>query len=78
MNTLDKLKEEAGLGGTAAVLANEILTLNSQYENKELSKDEYTFLLGEIADVKANQQLANDENACRFIINAVSALSSIV
>jgi hypothetical protein len=34
---LEQLREVAGMGGPAAVLANELLVLREQYERQELS-----------------------------------------
>ena len=70
MSIFDQLREQAGLGGPAASLANEILVIRNAYEANELTLDEYQFLLQEIADIKAQQELATDEVACRWIIAA--------
>ena len=58
---LEELREVAGLGGPAASLANEILTIRQQYESGELNVEEYQFLLQQIAEVRAAQELAADE-----------------
>jgi len=74
---LEQLREQAGLGGPAAVLANEILVMHDNYTNGMLTKEEYDFLLQEIKDVRAQQELANDEMACRFICQAAQLLMSM-
>jgi len=71
---LEQLRELVGMGGPAAKLANELLVIREQYESNELSLEEYRFLLKEISDVRAQQELANDELACRYIIAAASAM----
>jgi hypothetical protein len=71
---LDQLREQAGLGGTAAALANELLVIREQFEAGQLSRDEYEFLVQEVRDVKSQQQLATDEIACRWIVAAAQAL----
>lgn len=71
---LDQLREQAGLGGPAAALANELLVIREQYSGGQLSRDEYEFLVLEIKDVKSQQQLATDEIACRWIAEAAQAL----
>lgn len=75
---LEQLKEVAGLGGPASVLANELLVLRQQYVDQKLTLEEYQFLTDEIASVRASQELASDEAAMRFIITAANALSMIV
>ena len=75
---IEQLREQAGLGGPGASLANELLVLTEQHEAGILSNDEYSFLVIDIADVRAEAEIANDEIACRFIINAAMALSQFV
>ena len=76
MSTLNELREVAGLGGPAASLANEILVIHENFAQGELTSEEYSFLLQEIADIRAQQELATDEIACRWIVAAASALLS--
>lgn len=75
---LEQLRETAGMGGPAAALANELLVLTDQYQSGQLSKEEYQFLLQQIAEVKAAQELATDEQAMRFIVQTASALMTVV
>lgn len=74
---LEQLREQAGLGGPAASLANELLLIRGQFESGQLSRDEYEFLLQEVKDVKSQQQLATDEIACRWIMAAAQTLLSM-
>jgi hypothetical protein len=74
---LEQLREQAGLGGPAASLANELLVIRGQFESGQLSRDEYEFLLQEVKDVKSQQQLATDEIACRWIMAAAQTLLSM-
>jgi phage tail tape-measure protein len=76
MSILNELREQAGLGGPAASLANELLVIHENYAQGELSSEEYAFLIQEIADIRAQQELASDEIACRWIVAAASALLS--
>jgi hypothetical protein len=75
---LEELREMAGLGGPAAVLANELLVIREQYESQQLSLEEYQYLVTQIAEVRAAQDLSNDEQACRYIIAAAQALALFV
>lgn len=75
---LEQLREMAGLGGPAAVLANELLVIREQYETQQLSLEEYQYLVTQIAEVRAAQDLSNDEQACRYIIAAAQALVMVV
>ncbi len=75
---LEQLREQAGLGGPAASLANEMLVIRDNYEQGAYTAEEYQFLLNEIADIRAQQELATDEIACRYIVAAAKALASAV
>lgn len=75
---LEQLREVAGQGGPAAQLANELLVLTDQRAIGELSQEEFEYLVKEIADIRAQQDLANDEIACRWIIAAAKAVISVV
>jgi hypothetical protein len=75
---LEQLREVAGMGGPAAVLANELLVLRQQYESGELTLEEFQFLAQQVAEVKAAQDLSNDEQALRYIVSAASAISKVV
>lgn len=78
MSILNDLREHAGLGGPAASLANELLVIRDNYEQGQLSSEEYQYLLQEIADIRAQQELASDEIACRYIVEAAKILASAV
>lgn len=75
---LEGLREVAGMGGPAAVLANDLLVFEQQRASGELNEEEYQYLVQEVANVRAQQELANDEAACRYIIAAAIALSQLV
>lgn len=75
---LEELREQAGLGGAAAQLANDILVITEQYQNGELNREEFEYLLNEIASVRAQQELADDEITCRWVVQATQAVLSIV
>jgi hypothetical protein len=75
---LEQLREVAGVGGPAAQLANELLVLADKKAIGELSQEEFEYLVREIADVRAQQDLANDEIACRWIVAAAQAIISVV
>lgn len=63
---------------TAKILAEELIAVGEQYQTGQLTRDEFEFLVGEIAQVRAQQELATDEIAQRWIINAASAVLSAV
>jgi ribosomal protein S13 len=75
---LEELREVAGVGGPAAQLANELLVLADKKAIGELSQEEFEYLVREIADIRAQQDLANDEIACRWIVAAAQAIISVV
>ena len=77
MSILNDLREQAGLGGPAASLANELLVIRENFEHGELSREEYDYLLQEIASVRAQQELASDEIACRWIAAAAQVLIAL-
>jgi len=78
MSVLNELREQAGLGGPAASLANEILVIRENYEAGQLTEEEYKFLLKEIAEIRAQQELASDEIAMRWIVAVAQGLSAVV
>jgi len=78
MSILNDLREQAGLGGPAAALANELLVIHENYANGELTSEEYGFLLQEIADIRAQQELASDEIAMRWVVAAAQGLLSVM
>jgi hypothetical protein len=75
---LEQLREAAGLGGPAAPLANQLLVIREQYETQILTTEEYQYLLQQISEVQAAQELANDEIAMRFIVESAQFLASQV
>ena len=78
MSVLNELREQAGLGGPAASLANEILVIRENYEHGQLTEEEYKFLLKEIAEIRAQQELASDEIAMRWIVSVAQGLSAVI
>jgi len=75
---LESLREQVGIAGPAHDLANELLVIADQYQSGELNREEYEYLVKEIADVRAQQELAHDEIACRYIVDAAIMLLAIV
>jgi len=78
MSTFDDLSQVATGTGPAAELAKDLLVFNEQYDLGKLDKEEYTFLVQQIAEVRAAQDLADDEVACRFIVAAAEGLLAVV
>lgn len=74
---LEQLREVAGIPGPAAKLANEMLVFHDEYTSGHLTKEEYEFLLREIADIRAQQELASDEIALRWVVAAAQGLMSL-
>jgi len=60
------------------VLANELLVLREQYESQQLTLEEFQFLVQQVAEVKAAQELSTDEQALRYIVSAATAISMVV
>ena len=75
---IQSLREQVGVAGPAAELANELLLITEQYQNGEMTREEFNYLVQQIADVRASQELAHDEIACRFIVDAATMLLAIV
>jgi hypothetical protein len=78
MSILNELREQAGLSGPAAPLANELLVIHENYAAGQLTSEEYAFLLQEIADIRAQQELASDEIACRWIVAAAQGMLAVM
>lgn len=77
MSLFEELRQQAGMGGPAGVLAQELINIRDEYSSGHLTREEYDFLLSEIATVRAQQELASDEIACRWICAAAEAMLSI-
>jgi hypothetical protein len=77
MSLFNDLREEASSGGPASHLAKELLNIHDDYAGGHLTREEYEFLLSEIAQVRAQQELASDEIACRWICAAAEAMLSL-
>ena len=75
---LEQLREVAGQGGPAAALANELIVIRENYQQGKLNTEEYQYLINEIAEIRAQQELATDEVACRWIVAAAKILISAV
>jgi hypothetical protein len=54
-----------------------LLVIRENFEQGQLSREEYDYLLQEIASVRAQQELASDEIACRWIAAAAQALIAL-
>jgi FKBP-type peptidyl-prolyl cis-trans isomerase (trigger factor) len=80
MSILQHIRAEIDVASNdaAKILAEEMISVGEQYQAGQLSRDEFEFLIGEIAQVRAQQELATDEIAQRWIINAASAILSAV
>ena len=77
MTLFQELREQVDGGGPAAGLAKELLAIREEYAKGDLNREEYEFLLSEIASVRAQQELASDEIACRWICAAAEAMLSL-
>lgn len=77
MTLFQELREQVDGGGPAAGLAAELLSIRDDYARGDLNREEYEFLLSEIASVRAQQELASDEIACRWICAAAEAMLSL-
>lgn len=77
-NILEEVREQAGLGGPAASLANELLVITEQYHAGELEREEFEYLINDVVKVKASADLAGDEVACRWVIAAATTILRVV
>lgn len=75
---MEELREVASAPGPASVLANELLVIRDNYEQGVYTREEYDFLVSEIASVRAYQEIANDEVACRWVCAAAEAMLAII
>ena len=77
MTALEALREAATEPSKLGSLAYEMTLIVDQYNSQLMSRDEFEYLIKEIANVKAAQHLADDENASRWIVSVASALVSV-
>lgn len=74
MKLFNELREMAGQDGPAGKLAADLVSFREDYARGDLSREEYEFLVSEVASVRAQQELASDEVACRWICEAAEAM----
>jgi hypothetical protein len=55
-----------------------MLVIHENYAAGQLTSEEYAFLLQEIADIRAQQELASDEIACRWIVAAAQGMLAVM
>ena len=77
MDIIEDLREKAGFPGPVASLANDMLVFTDQLERGELTLEEYQYLISQIADIRSQQELSNDEVAMRWAIFAAQTLLSL-
>ncbi len=80
MSIVEHIRAELSLTNNEAAraLCEEMLAASDNYQAGNLNREEFEFIVGEIAQVRAQQQLAADEVACRWIVAAASAILSAV
>lgn len=62
----------------AASIAWEIHQVEEAFAQNQISADERAYLLNEIKDIKAANLLANEENAMRIAVAAVTTLLAVM
>lgn len=77
MTALEALREAAQEPSKMGSLAYEMMLIVDQYNNQLMSREEFEYLVKEIAEVKAAQHLADDEKASRWLVAVASSLLSI-
>ena len=77
MTALEALREASLEPTKLGTLAYDMMLVVEQYNNQLMSREEFEYLVKEIANVKAAQHLADDENASRWIVSVASALLSV-
>ena len=77
MTALEALREASVEPTKLGSLAYEMTLIVDQYNNQLMSREEFDYLIREIANVKAAQSLADDENASRWIVSVASALLAV-
>ena len=78
VSLFEQLQQQAGLGGAKGLLATEMLEFYNQYTQGSLSKEEYQYLMDDIAKVRSQQELAEDEMACRWFAAAAGVMFNMV
>lgn len=73
---LEELREHDGDPTATGSLATELREIWLQYKQGDLDRDEFEYLVNEIIEVRAAEQLADDEVACRWIVKCATVLVS--
>lgn len=68
MTLVDALREGSMQSGRYGSLSLEMLRIVEQYQAGLMSSEEMEFLVREITEVRAAQELADDEENCRMLV----------
>lgn len=77
MTAIEALRDASIEPTKLGSLAYEMTLICDQYNNQLMSREEFEYLIKEVANVKAAQHLADDEHASRWIVSVASALLSV-
>lgn len=62
----------------AAALAEQIQEAEALYANGDISKEEFEYIVNEIRDIRAAQELAGDEVAVRKVAQLCSVIFALI
>lgn len=78
MSILAELKEAMQEPGIKGSLATQLHDITEQYNDGILTDVEYKDLVSQIGDIRASDELANDEVASRWVVNITKVILSAV
>jgi hypothetical protein len=78
MSVENELNQLRTISPGAASIAWEIQQVEEAFVQNQISADERAYLLNEIKDIKAANLLANEENAMRIAVAAVTTLLAVM
>lgn len=78
MSILAELKEAMQEPGIKGSLATQLHDITEQYNDGILTDVEYKDLVSQIGDIRASDELANDEIASRWVVNITKVILSAV
>jgi len=78
MSVINELKSSMSDQGVKGALAQQLYDITEQYNDGILTQAEFKDLVQQIGDVQANDELAGDEETCRWVVNITKVILSAV
>jgi hypothetical protein len=78
MSQLDQQLTEMMADPACRQYAGDVMEILAAYQQQQISEGEVRYLLQEIKDVRAAQELANDERAFRMVVECCQLAAKVI